>query len=214
MDAMLSKGSSILNWNSSPKLGKDSPASRSAGTMPRPPRANATGMPARSEVRRNNNTDLASPGSSAVMKEALSRRRSSDLLYLTNPSVRKGAAGGDKEEGSNFEVYTQTFELSDVVDDKVKRVSMIRRRVTLLAEPVRHRRTYRTAPDSFPPFERLHAAVGLNQQNITPELLPCLDYDLEGAEDGAEAVSPHEPIGEASTTGTAVEQAEQAEQAG
>ena len=39
------------------------------------------------------------------------------------------------------------FELSDEVDEKVKRVSMIRRRVTLLAEPVRHRRTYRTAPD-------------------------------------------------------------------
>ena len=59
---------------------------------------------------RRKNADVASPGSPTVRKEALNRRRSSDLLYLTNPNVRKGAAGGDKEEGSNFEVYTQTYE--------------------------------------------------------------------------------------------------------
>ena len=54
----------------------------------------------------------------------------------------------------------------------------------------------------------------MNQQNITPELLPCLDYDdIEGADDGAEEVSPHEPIEEASAAETPVEQAEEAEQA-
>ena len=131
--------------------------------------------PSTAQVRGKPDADASSPTSPAARKEpAINRRRSSDLLYLTNPSVRK-EGGGDKEEGSNFQVYTHTyvagarrrplsvhccsypappvirFELSDEVQEKVKRASMIRRRVTLLAEPVRHRRTYRTAPDCTSP---------------------------------------------------------------
>ena len=64
--------------------------------------------------------------------------------------------------------FDRRFELSDVVDDKVRRVSMIRRRVTLLAEPVRHRRTYRTAPDcKFDLVDRRETAT------ITPRTPMC-----------------------------------------